>query len=76
MRVTITEGAALACEIVLGRFIQVLAENPDSVLASPEFKQVLVDAQAEVKAARQDAFLFIQREVTSVPVRAPQADLV
>lgn len=61
MRVKISEGTALMCELVPGRFISVLVENPESTFSAPEFKQALVDAEAEAKAARRESFLFNRR---------------
>lgn len=64
----------LLCDIVLGRYLDLLAEHPEAMTA--EFKGRIADAHADVQRARQDEFLQISRAVQAVPTQTDQASLL
>lgn len=72
--VKISEDAALMCEIVLERYIDVLREYPNS--SAPEFKAWMIQTAAEIRSARQALFLEIETGVKSVPSDAENASLI
>jgi hypothetical protein len=72
--VKIDEGTALVCEMVLGRYLDVLAENP--ACAPVAFKQMIVDASLEISRARQDHFLAYSREPVAMPSEMDSPSLI
>jgi len=70
----VNESTLLVCEIVLNQYLDVLAETPECTTA--EFKKLVVDAEVDVRRARQDLFMFIQRQVEDVPTVVDQASLL
>jgi hypothetical protein len=67
-------GTVLMCDLVLDRYLDLLAEHPDA--APPEFKQALVDASMNLKQARYDEFMAISRDVRAIPTEIGQSSLL
>jgi hypothetical protein len=72
--VKIDSGTALVCGMVLGRYLDVLAENPDC--APVEFKQMIVDAALEISRARQDHFMAYAREPVAMHSETDSPNLI
>ncbi|MEO1888399.1 MAG: hypothetical protein ABGX33_00615 [Cycloclasticus sp.] len=70
----ISNGTLLMCGVVLNRYLDVIAENPDCM--TPEYKRLIVDAAMDVKRAREDIFMGISRSVLDVPTETDQASLL
>lgn len=64
----------LLCDIVLRRYLDVLAEHPECT--TPEFRAMVSDAAADVSRARNDAFMNLSRAVKSVPTETDLASLL
>lgn len=67
-------GTVLLCDLVLDRYLDLLAEHPEA--APPEFRRALVDASMDLKQARHDEFLAISRAVQAIPVALGQSNLL
>lgn len=70
----ITQGTLLVCDIVLARYLDVLAEHPECT--TPEFRAMVSGAAADVGRARNDSFMALTREVRQVPTETDQASLL
>lgn len=70
----VNDDTLLVCEIVFNRYLNVLAEHPETMI--PEFKRLIVDAEADVKKAQQDRFMGMTRAVAAVPTETDQANLL
>lgn len=67
-------GTVLLCDLVLERYLDLLAEHPDA--APLEFRQALVDASLDLKQARHDEFLAISRAVQAIPAVLDPSNLL
>ena len=64
----------LVCDMVLDRYLDVLAEHPDAM--TPEFKRMIVDASMDLKREREDAFMGFRRALVAVPTETDEASLL
>jgi len=62
------------CEVVLNRYLDVLAEHPECV--NPMFKAEVADAAVAVARERHYAFMNLVRSVREVPTETDQASLL
>lgn len=70
----ISERTLLMCWMVLERYVDVLAEHPDAV--TPEIREWLADAFAEVRKAQDMMFMRVRKELREVPTETDQASLL
>jgi hypothetical protein len=72
--VKIDAGTALVCEMVLGRYLQVLAENPGRT--PPDYPQMFVEAERDLRLARQARLADFEHELAAIPTDTPDASLL